>query len=335
LTTISGPATSTLNVQVITNDADVTGFSFFDGGTKLLVTGGGTASIYEFNLSTAWNISTASLVNQLFVGDKFQLPSDIFIKPDRTSIFVCGGTNDGLYQYNLYSTTKGTATISNSSVTGIDITQAGYGYTVAPNITISSPYPAVTSTINATLSSGGYVNLTITNSGFGYTSTPTVTIDAAPVSRRATFQTTINNTGVSAVRIVDPGSNYLSAPALTFDSPADILNVDVNDTYNQSGTTWRWNGTVWEEKIEEGFQYLEPTSGNVVSVQGTSISVPVSNYEYEIQLNEEKRKIVILKPQYLSLVMSDLKRIMQYDSLSENYVNPKLKKTYNPKLTGV
>lgn len=336
LTTISGPAIATLNVQVITNDTDVTGFSFFDSGTKLLVTGGTTASIYEFNLSTAWDISTASLVNQLFIGDKFQLPSDIFIKPDRTSIFICGGTNDGLYQYNLYSTAKATATISNSSVTGINITQTGYGYTAAPNVTISSPYPAVTSTINATLSSGGYVNLTITNSGFGYISTPTVTIDAAPVSRRAVFQTTINsNTQVSSVRIVDPGSNYLSVPTLTFDSPADILNVEVNDIYNQSGTTWRWNGTVWEEKIEEGFQYLEPTSGNIVSVPGTSISVPISNYEYEIQLNEEKRKIVILKPQYLSLVMSDLKRIMQYDPLSENYINPKLKKTYNPKLTGV
>jgi hypothetical protein len=60
----------------------------------------------------------------------------------------------------------------------------------------------------------------------------------------------------------------------------------------------------------------------------------VSNYEYEVNKNEKKRQIRILKPQYLSVVITDLKNIMKYD-ISSQYINQNTKQTYNPNLTGV
>ena len=60
----------------------------------------------------------------------------------------------------------------------------------------------------------------------------------------------------------------------------------------------------------------------------------VSNYEYETDLNEKKRKIRVLKPQYLSVVITDMRNIMKYDRSSQ-YINQNTKKTYNPSLTGV
>ena len=40
----------------------------------------------------------------------------------------------------------------------------------------------------------------------------------------------------------------------------------------------------------------------------------VTNYEYETDINEKKRQISILKPEYLSVVITDLRNIMQSTS---------------------
>ena len=60
----------------------------------------------------------------------------------------------------------------------------------------------------------------------------------------------------------------------------------------------------------------------------------VTNYEYEVDKNEKKRLIRILKPQYLSVVITDMRNIMRYD-ISSQYLNQNTKKSYNPNLTGV
>jgi hypothetical protein len=60
----------------------------------------------------------------------------------------------------------------------------------------------------------------------------------------------------------------------------------------------------------------------------------VTNYEYETDINEEKRKIRVLKPAYLSVVITDLRNIMKYEQSSQ-YVNQTTKQSYNPNLTGV
>jgi hypothetical protein len=61
----------------------------------------------------------------------------------------------------------------------------------------------------------------------------------------------------------------------------------------------------------------------------------VTNYEYESRLNEDKRKLIILKPQYLSVIITDLRNIMTYDDDDPNYINDKLKRTYNEKVMGI
>lgn len=60
----------------------------------------------------------------------------------------------------------------------------------------------------------------------------------------------------------------------------------------------------------------------------------VTYYDYEVDINEKKRKIKVLKPEYLSVFISDMRNIMKY-SRSSQYVNQKVKKTYNPNSVGV
>ena len=60
----------------------------------------------------------------------------------------------------------------------------------------------------------------------------------------------------------------------------------------------------------------------------------ISNYEYETELNESNRKILLLKPEYLGVFIGDMKNIMSYDKSSETIDN-NTKRVYNSKITGV
>ena len=69
----------------------------------------------------------------------------------------------------------------------------------------------------------------------------------------------------------------------------------------------------------------------------TSTETPaqsVSNYTYEQRLNEEKRKIRVLKPALLPAFITDFRNIMSYDK-SSSFINKSLISSYNPRESGV
>jgi hypothetical protein len=72
-------------------------------------------------------------------------------------------------------------------------------------------------------------------------------------------------------------------------------------------------------------------SNSIVTVNPVSA---ITNYQYEVKLNDEKRRIKILKPQFLPIFLSNHKNIMKYDR-SSDYISSKLKSTYNPRISGV
>jgi len=60
----------------------------------------------------------------------------------------------------------------------------------------------------------------------------------------------------------------------------------------------------------------------------------VTNQQYEVNRNEEKRRIKILKSEYVSMFITDFRNAMKY-SKSSQYINKGLKESYNPNLRGV
>jgi len=85
-------------------------------------------------------------------------------------------------------------------------------------------------------------------------------------------------------------------------------------------------------KVDGDFS-ISYTSLSNISITTNPVKA-VTNYDYEIAINEDKRKIRVLKPQYLSVVITDLRNIMKYDT-SSNYISQTNKSTYNPRITGV
>ena len=57
----------------------------------------------------------------------------------------------------------------------------------------------------------------------------------------------------------------------------------------------------------------------------------VTFFDYENDLNEQKRNINVLKPELLGVFIKDFERIMKYEKSSQ-YVSRKLKQTENPRI---
>jgi len=63
-----------------------------------------------------------------------------------------------------------------------------------------------------------------------------------------------------------------------------------------------------------------------------NIAVPVTNYEYEDKLENDKRNIFVLKPFYLNIVLNDMEVNMSYKKGSSQYVSENLVRGDNIRL---
>ena len=63
-----------------------------------------------------------------------------------------------------------------------------------------------------------------------------------------------------------------------------------------------------------------------------NLATPITNYEYEEKIDNDKRNIYILKSRYLNIVFDDMEEIMAYKKGSTQYVSESLKTGDNIKL---
>ena len=78
------------------------GMSFSPSGTKMFVVGSSSTSIYQYTLSTAFDISTASYDDiSLSVSSQDSSPRAVKFNTNGTKMFMIGTTTDSVYQYTL------------------------------------------------------------------------------------------------------------------------------------------------------------------------------------------------------------------------------------------
>ena len=123
------------NFDISSQDTVPAGLTFGDSGTKMYVVGRTNDNIYQYNLSSAYTITSGvSLANTLDIGatstivtNGFANPHGISISSDGTKIWIVGTGEDRISQINL-STAYDLSTASyNSDLVGI-----GW-YTTTPN----------------------------------------------------------------------------------------------------------------------------------------------------------------------------------------------------------
>ena len=113
------------------------------------------------------------------------------------------------------------------------------------------------------------------------------------------------------------------------------LRVDSNFNSQYLDQTTRqeinYGGTLNSLSTIDSVGTVKDANGNVVTHDNI---LAVSNYEYEENLNDAKRRIKLLKKDFLNVVVSDMRSIMKYRKGTGQYITRGLKQAFNPRLSG-
>lgn len=107
-------------------------YAFNPDGTKMWVTDASSDSIYEYNLSTAWSVSSAAYASISFdLSSQDVAPIGGQFKADGSKMYIAGAGNDSIYQYS-------TSAAAQSEWTDPDLANASYDSVSAA---LSTPAP--------------------------------------------------------------------------------------------------------------------------------------------------------------------------------------------------
>jgi len=113
---LSTASYSSVSFSVASQDSIPSDVIFNNNGTKMYMVGRSTDSIYQYSLSTAYDVSTASYDSVSFsVASEDSQPSGIMFNNDGTKLYMTGSASDSANQYSL-STAYDLSTISYDSV---------------------------------------------------------------------------------------------------------------------------------------------------------------------------------------------------------------------------
>lgn len=112
----------------------------------------------------------------------------------------------------------------------------------------------------------------------------------------------------------------------SYEALNDIRHYETEEVKNSFGVTIIPAGI----QVDEDFFIEYEEDGEVILRE--DIKIPITNYEYEMNIEDEKRGIFILKPIYLSVVFNDMENMMNYKNGGDQYVNPTLKRGDNIRL---
>ena len=110
-----------------------------------------------------------------------------------------------------------------------------------------------------------------------------------------------------------------------YDNPDGIHHYETKEIKNSIGQVVLKGGL----KVEESFYntpYKYNDNGVIRTAIGIQTSFPVTNYEYELSLNDAKRKIYILRPQYVQNFIDQYDKINTY-SRSSSYIDKTTKRS--------
>jgi len=107
-----------------------------------------------------------------------------------------------------------------------------------------------------------------------------------------------------------------------------IHHYETSEIKNSQGVTIVPSG------LEVGSPYTVSYYDYLTSLQVDTgnIAVPVTNYDYEIKLEDAKRNIFLLKKEYLGIITNDMSEIMEYREGATQYMSSTLKRGDNIKL---
>jgi hypothetical protein len=124
--------------SVATQDATPQGLWFKSDGLIMYMVGSTTDTVYQYTLSTAWDVSTASYASKSFgVSAQETTPTQVNLSADGTKMWILGSTSDAIWEYPLVTPWD----ISSASPVNVYNTYIGFEETTPNGLFIDSTAP--------------------------------------------------------------------------------------------------------------------------------------------------------------------------------------------------
>ena len=107
-------------------------------------------------------------------------------------------------------------------------------------------------------------------------------------------------------------------------------NLIVDESFKIDGSSLRFGNNKFMLISGEAHKQLDDKNEYTISTD--NIATPITNYEFEIRKNEERRNIDLLRPSYLQNFINDLRDVVRY-SKNSNYITSSLATTEITNLT--
>ena len=100
--TISTSAlTAAASFSILSQDTTTGGLAFSADGTKMYIVGSTSDAVYQYTLSTAWSVATATYLGSFSVVTQTAAATDITFSADGLFMLITDATTDYVYQYKL------------------------------------------------------------------------------------------------------------------------------------------------------------------------------------------------------------------------------------------
>ena len=97
---------------------DPTGVSFTSDGLSMFISETVDRSIHYWDLSTAWDVTTATLVDSYSILAQDSVPLNVAVSPTGAHVYATGNTNDSIYEYGWDGAATPPPTITRRPVVG-------------------------------------------------------------------------------------------------------------------------------------------------------------------------------------------------------------------------
>ena len=98
---LSTASYDSVSFSVSSQESQPTTLAFSNDGTKMFIVGTGSDTTYQYSLSTAFDLSTASYDSVSFsVASQDTAPSSLAFNTDGSKMYIVGNVNDTIYQYS-------------------------------------------------------------------------------------------------------------------------------------------------------------------------------------------------------------------------------------------
>ena len=288
------------NFDLSNEDTRPVGFAFSNDGKKMFVAGDENRKLFQYNLTTAWDLSTASYSNISFIFSSQEFnPRGFRFNNDGTKMFVTGDNSDSVNEYTLPEPFTLLTPDLASSIPADNTTSVAADSNIVLNFSEIVSVQSGNITIKKTSDDSTFETIDVTGSKVTGSETAQITINpTSNFDEDIEYYVLIDATafdnaagasyaGISSTTALSFTTNVL--PTLSSSTPADdatgvLLGANIILNFSEIVDVETGNITIKKTSDDSTFETIDVTSSNVTGTGTTQITVNLtSNFEAETE----------------------------------------------------